>query len=129
VKSSGFVYLKRTVRRYRSHSIPRYFTASEIISNRSNTRIYETGNGPSLGCLFEMPALAKTMYRKVGCPRKHKEGWESVNKRICVLNGTFQRWRTIRDERGLLNDDAVARYLLALHKEPVLTAQSLCIVR
>jgi len=83
----------------------------------------------SLGCLFEAPVLAKTTYRRVGRPRKHKDGWESVNKRICVSNETFLRWRTIRDERGLLNDDAVARYLIALHEESVLTAQSPCIVR
>ena len=34
--------VKGTVRRYRSRSILRYCTASEIINNRSDTRIYET---------------------------------------------------------------------------------------
>jgi len=77
-----------------------------------------------VGCLTEAPDLVNTTRRRVGHPRKHSEGWESANKRICILNGTFLRWRTIRDKQGLLNDDAIAYYLLALHEESVLITQS-----
>ena len=76
------------------------------------------------GCLTEAPDLDKTTRHRAGRPRKHSEGWESANKRICISNGTFLRWRTIRDEQGLVNDDAVARYLLTLHEESLLTSQS-----
>ena len=43
--------VKGTVRRYRSYSTLRYFIASEIINYRSNTRIYEKGNGFPFGVL------------------------------------------------------------------------------
>jgi len=48
----------------------------------------------------------------VGRPRKHEEGWTSANKRICIANETFTKWRLLRDELLLGNDDAVACYLL-----------------
>lgn len=50
---------------------------------------------------------------RVGRPRKHTEGWSSVNKRICISNGTFVEWRKLRDHLKLENDDAVACYLLS----------------
>ena len=50
---------------------------------------------------------------RVGRPRKHTEGWNSLNKRICISNGTFVKWRKLRDDLKLVNDDAVARYLLS----------------
>ena len=86
-----------------------------------------------LGCLAEAPDLVKTTRCQAGRPRKHSKGWESANKQICISNGSFLRWRMIRDEHGLLNDDAVAHYLqriitkqinvhsLALHEESLAT--------
>ena len=53
------------------------------------------------------------MRAQVGRPRKHTEGWRSVNKCICISNGTFVRWRKLRDDLKLVNDDAVAFYLLS----------------
>jgi len=42
-----------------------------------------------VGCLTrgltEAPDLMKATRRRVGRPRKHSEGWESANKRICIL--------------------------------------------
>ena len=76
----------------------------------------------SLGRLLEAPDpdLVKTTRRRAGRPRKHSEGWESANKRICISNRTFLKWRMVKDEHRLLNDDAVARYLLALHEESLI---------
>jgi len=31
--------------------------------------------------------------RQVGRPKKYEGGWESANKRICVANETFDKWR------------------------------------
>ena len=50
--------------------------------------------------------------RQVGRPKKHEGGWESANKRICIANETFHKWRTLRGELNLVNDDAMARFLL-----------------
>lgn len=51
---------------------------------------------------------------QVGRPRKHKEGWSSANKRICISNATYFKWRKLRDELKLVNNDAVACYLLSV---------------
>ena len=50
---------------------------------------------------------------QVGRPRKHAEGWSSLNKRICISNETFVKWRKLQDDLKLVNDDAVACYLLS----------------
>ena len=50
---------------------------------------------------------------KVGRPRKYTDGWSSANKRIFISNSTFTKWRKLRDDLKLANDDAVARYLLS----------------
>ena len=51
--------------------------------------------------------------KKVGRPQKYSEGWSSHNKRICISNETFIRWRKLRDDLKLVNDNAVANYLLS----------------
>ena len=50
---------------------------------------------------------------KVGRPRKHAEGWNSTNKRICISNATFIKWQKLQEDFKLVNDDAVACYLLS----------------
>ena len=50
---------------------------------------------------------------QVGRPRKHTGGWSSANKCICISNGTFMKWRKLREDLRLVNDDAVACYLLS----------------
>ena len=50
---------------------------------------------------------------QVGRPRKHAEGWNNANKRICISNATFIKWRKLREDFKLVNDDAVACYLLS----------------
>ena len=57
--------------------------------------------------------MAGDTHTQVGRPRKHTEGWSSANKRICISNGTFVKWRKLRDDLQLVNDDAVACYLLS----------------
>ena len=56
--------------------------------------------------------IARIVRYPVGRPRKHEGGWTSANKRICIANETFTKWRHLRDELQLGNDDAVAFYLL-----------------
>ena len=53
----------------------------------------------------------------LGCPRKSREGWASVNKWIYLSNNTFNKWRELRAERDLASDNAVACYLLTLHEQ------------
>ena len=57
--------------------------------------------------------MAGVTHAQVGRPRKHTEGWSSENKHICISNEIFIKWRKLRDDLKLLNDDAVARYLLS----------------
>ena len=61
----------------------------------------------------EKSGLATRDYGLVGRPRKHEGGWECANKRICIANKTFIKWRRLKAELRLANDDAVACYLLA----------------
>lgn len=53
------------------------------------------------------------MRGRVGKPRKYVGGWDSANRRICIANDTFEAWRKKRDEMNMVNDDALARYLLS----------------
>ena len=55
--------------------------------------------------------------KKQGRPRKCREGWASVNKRIYLSDNTFNKWRELRAERELASDNAVACYLLTLHEQ------------
>ena len=61
--------------------------------------------------------MAQLLGKKRGCPLKHENGWEGANKRICISNTTFMLWRNICEELGLLNDDALAIYLIGLHNK------------
>ena len=68
--------------------------------------------------------MAQLLRKKCGRPLKHENGWEGVNKQICISNTTFLLWRDVREKLGLVNDDALAKYLIGLHKintEPVLS--------
>jgi len=49
--------------------------------------------------------MAQLLGKKRSHPLKHKNGWEGANKRICT---SILLWRNIREELGLLNDDALA---------------------
>ena len=49
----------------------------------------------------------------LGRSRKHQGGWECANKQICIANETLEKWRCLKAELQLANDDAVACYLLA----------------
>ena len=62
-------------------------------------------------CLVQYPR------RQAGRPKKHEGGWESANKRICISNKTFGKWRRLRDELNIANDDAMARFLLAMTEQ------------
>lgn len=57
--------------------------------------------------------VARNVRGRVGRPRKHEGGWECANKRICIANETFEKWRRLKVELRLANDDAVACYLVA----------------
>ena len=57
--------------------------------------------------------LAGVKRTQAGRPRKYTEGWSSVNKHVCISNETFVKWRKLRDDLKLVNDDAVACYLLS----------------
>ena len=57
--------------------------------------------------------MAGVTHAQVGRPRKHTEGWSNENKCICIFNEMFIKWRKLRDDLKLLNDNAVARYLLS----------------
>ena len=58
---------------------------------------------------FNMACRAGTMH--VGRPRKHSNGWESVNSRICLSIETLSQWRRLRHKRDLSDDNAVTVYL------------------
>ena len=57
--------------------------------------------------------MARNVRSQIGRPRKHAGGWYSANKRICISNDTFTKWRNLKDKLKLANDDAVACYLLS----------------
>ena len=61
--------------------------------------------------------MRNAIHKKQGHPRKCREGWASVNKRIHISDKTFNKWRGLRLEHNLLSDDAVACYLLTLHEQ------------
>ena len=61
--------------------------------------------------------MVHLLRKKRGRPLKHKNGWEGANKRICISNTTFTLWRNIREELGLLNDNALAIHLIGLHNK------------
>ena len=61
--------------------------------------------------------MVQLLRKKRGRPLKHENGWEGVNRQICISNTTFSLWRDVREELGLVNDDALAKYLIGLHKE------------
>ena len=60
--------------------------------------------------------MVQLLRKKRSRPLKHKNGWEGANRRLCISNTTFSLWRDVR-ELGLVNDDALAIYLIGLHKE------------
>ena len=68
--------------------------------------------------------MVQLLEKKCGRSLKHENSWEGANKQICISNTTFLVWRNILEELGLLNDDALAIYLIGLHNkidaEPVL---------
>ena len=56
--------------------------------------------------------LGRSVHGPVGRPRKHEGGWECANKQICIANETFKKWKSLKEDLQLVNDDAVACYLL-----------------
>ena len=54
---------------------------------------------------------------KRGRPATRTQDWETTHKWICLLNITFERWRALKDELKLPNDDSVASFLLSLYTE------------
>ena len=61
--------------------------------------------------------MVQLLRKKPGRPLKHENGWEGVNKRICISNTTLSLWRDVCEELCLVNDNALAKYLIGLHKE------------
>ena len=59
--------------------------------------------------------MAEQPARKRGRPATRTEDWESTHKRIRLLNATFERWRALKNELKLPNDDSVASFLLSLY--------------
>lgn len=51
----------------------------------------------------------------VGRLRKHIKGWDAANKRIFILNKTYEQWGQLKQLKNFRNDDAVAQYLLSCH--------------
>ena len=51
-----------------------------------------------------------------GRPRKHQHGWEQIIKRICISKVAYMKWKGIKEEKNLANDNAVAQYLSSLHE-------------
>ena len=45
--------------------------------------------------------MAQLLRKKCGRPLKHENGWEGVNRQICISNTTFSLWRDVREELGL----------------------------
>ena len=45
--------------------------------------------------------MSEVSCKKQGRPRKSREGWASVNKRIYISDKTFNKWRGLRAERDL----------------------------
>jgi len=48
-----------------------------------------------------------------GRPKKFANGWGQANKRIYIANETYVKWRMVKEEFGLTNDNAVAQLLLS----------------
>ena len=48
-----------------------------------------------------------------GRPKKFANGWSQANKRIYISNETHVKWRMVKEEFRLVNDDAVAQLLLS----------------
>ena len=38
-----------------------------------------------------------------GRPRKHERGWECVNKKICITNKMFKKWKCLKVKLRLAN--------------------------
>ena len=55
--------------------------------------------------------------RKRGRPATRTQDWETTHKRIRLLNITFERWRALKDELKLPNDDSIVSFLLSLYTE------------
>ena len=62
--------------------------------------------------------IARNTRSPVGTPRKYANGWNSANKRICISNDMFTKWRKLKEDLKMANDDALARHLLSI-VEPV----------
>ena len=60
--------------------------------------------------------MARNIHSQIGRPRKHAGGWYIANKRICISNDTFTKWRNLKDKLKLANDDAVVCYLLSTYE-------------
>ena len=60
--------------------------------------------------------MARNIRSQIGRLRKYAGGWYSAKKRICISNDTFTKWRNLKDKLKLVNDDAVARYLLSTYE-------------
>lgn len=61
--------------------------------------------------------------KKVGRPRKYAGGWESANRRICISNKTYERWREVKERQCLRSDDSVAQYLLLCDESRAFTTK------
>ena len=92
------------MRQYGSHSNYALFHCQ-----RNNAKLV---NLPKFTVL-QLKWLGAISRRQLGRPKKHEGGWESTNKRICIANEMFGKWRRLRDKLNLVNDDAMARFLLA----------------
>ena len=84
--------------------------------SRNQARAAE-GRAPGLITRTLIALMAEQPARKRGRPATRTQDWEMTNKRIHLLNITFKRWRALKDELKLPNDDFVASFLLSLYTE------------
>ena len=61
--------------------------------------------------------MAEQPVWKHGHPATRTLDWETTHKQIRLLNITFEKWRALKDELKLPNDDSVASFLLSLYTE------------
>ena len=71
------------------------------------------GNNPKIHCVNGGITSAET---RSSCNKMWRLGVDAQTN-SCLLNTTFERWRALKNELNLPNDDSVASYLLFLYSQ------------
>ena len=59
--------------------------------------------------------MAEQPARKRGRPATRTHDWETTHEWIRLLNITFERWKVLKDELKLQNNNSVTSFLLSLY--------------